>query len=450
MKVRINSAILCIVFLFLISTAHAQGIITTIAGNGVTHYIGDGWPATNYSLASPTGICIDKAGNIFEVDYAVPRVRRVFRDTLFTFAGTGVPSYTGDAGPATDATFRNPSGVAVDTSGNVYVLEEYNKVVRKIDRSTGIVTTVCGSGFGGFGGDGGAALSAKMEQPAGLCVDKSGNIYIADYGNQRIRKVDAATGIITTVAGNGVNGYSGDGGPATNTKLSYPKAVFADSLSNIYIADYGNNRIRRVDAVTGNISTVAGTGVAGYSGNEGPAVNAKLVEPTGLFMSKRGNLYIADFGNNVVRVVTPDGIIHTVVGSGSTGFSGDGGSALAATMQGPTGVCVDDSEYLYIADIGNSAIRKVTPVYVGVSDVKRSSTISVYPNPATDRLFLSGIDKGAKDAVIKIINTTGMVVYTGHAHSGEPVDVSNLANGMYLLFYTDRLGYYTTKFIVLR
>lgn len=411
----------------------SQGIITTIAGNGITQYIGDGWPATSYSLAQPTGLCMDKSGDIYETDYAESRIRRLdTHDTLYTYAGIGVPGYTGDGGPASTATFANPTGVAMDTAGNLYITEEYNHIVRKITRATGIVSTICGTGVAGYAGDGGSAMTAMLNQPAGLCLDKAGNIYIADKNNNRIRKIDALTGTITSFAGIGSAGYSGDGGPANTTKLAYPMSVCADTANNIYIADNANHRIRRVDAATGTITTVTGMGGQAYTGDEGQAIYARISEPNCVHMSKRGNLYISDYGNNVIRVITPDGIIHTVAGSGLFGYSGDGGPALSATFQRPTAICTDNQENLYIADGENSAIRKVTPVYTGITISPSLKTASIYPNPANTRLCIAGLSPTARTNV-KIINALGVTIIEKTDFFGQPIELTAIAPGLYIL-----------------
>jgi len=411
---------------------NAQGVITTIAGNGVTQYIGDGWPATSYSLASPAGVCADKEGNVYSCDNVEPRIRKIDKfDTLFTIAGTGTPGYSGDGGIAAIATFGSPACIVIDTVGNLFITDQYNKVIRKINRTTNIVTTVCGSGGGGFGGDGGPATAANLEQPEGVWVDKLGNIYVVDKGNQRVRKVDALTGNINTIAGNGTNGYSGDGGLAVNTRLSFPRGVCTDDAGNVYIADYGNNRIRKVDQSTGIITTIAGTGVAGYSGDGGPATAATLVSPYGLYWSSQGRLYIADYGNNVVRAISADGSIRTVAGSGLYGFSGDGGSAL--TFQGPKAVYVDDSEYLYIADSENSAIRKVTPSFNKATDIITPDLLNVYPNPANNTLTLS-CSKQLSYSTIAICDMLGREVYrTVLDGYNSHIDIANLPVGVYIL-----------------
>jgi trimeric autotransporter adhesin len=417
------------------ASASAQGIISSIAGNGITQYIGDGWPGTSYSLAGPGGICADKSGDIFEVDFAAPRVRRVNKqDTLFTYAGTGITGYTGDGGPAAIATFNEPIGISIDTSGNLYILEQYNNTVRKINRISGTISTVCGNGGGGFSGDGGPATDAHMEQPAGLYVDIAGNIYIADKGNNRIRKVEAATGNISTIAGTGTLGFTGDGGPATNAQIGSPRGVCADLDGNVFIADYANNRIRKVDAITGFISTIAGTGAASFSGDNGPAISAELAQPNSVYSSRAtGILYISDYGNNRIRSVTTDGIIHTVAGSGMYGYAGDGGPAINATFLGPTGVCVDDSENIYIADFGNSVIRKVSHGVNAVSNTISDHSISLFPNP-TSGIFTISTDLALHQSEITVINTLGQQVYTARiARQQNTIDISGAPPGMYFV-----------------
>ena len=214
---------------------------------------------------------------------------------ITTIAGNGIAGYSGDGGLATNAELNNPYGVAVDSNGNIYIADTNNNRIRKVNSTTGIITTIAGNGTAGYSGDGGLATNAELYYPYGVAVDSNGNIYIADTYNNRIRKVNSTTGIITTIAGNGTAGYSGDGGPATNAQLNYPYGVAVDSSGNIYIADTDNNRIRKVNSTTGIITTIAGNGNPGYSGDGGPATNAELYDPSGVAVDSNGNIYIADY-----------------------------------------------------------------------------------------------------------------------------------------------------------
>jgi sugar lactone lactonase YvrE len=282
-----------------------KGIITTVAGNGSSGYSGDSGPATNASLSDPLNAAVDAAGNLFIGDYGNARIRKVDANGLITtVAGNGSTAYSGDGGPAIDAGLNKPT-VAVDASGNLFIADRGNNRIRKVDLK-GIITTVAGNGSSGYSGDGGAATNASLNNPSDVAVDDSGNLFIADLANNRIRKVDTQ-GIITTVAGNGSSGYAGDGGPATNASLTGSVAVALDASDNLFIGDSGNNRIRKVDA-QGIITTVAGNGSSGYSGDGGAATNASLNKPADIAVDASGNLFITDFNNNRIREVALVGL----------------------------------------------------------------------------------------------------------------------------------------------
>jgi trimeric autotransporter adhesin len=331
--------------------------ITTVAGTGKAGFTGDGGQATSAELNEPHGVAVDAAGNIYIADTNNNRIRMVATDgTITTLAGTGLAGWVD--GAATDAEFNNPMSLAVHGT-DVFVADFYNSAIRKIKLAT--VSTVAGTGTADYGGDTGPANLAKLHWPAGVAIDSAGHIYIADFDNTRIREFDD-NGAITTVAGNGTGGYTGDGLLATKAEINYPYDVAVDLSGNLYIADTTNTVIRRVDASTGVISTVAGNGTAGFSGDGGPATSASMTGPTGVTVDAAGNLYIADWQNNVIRRVDAGGIIQTVAGNFhlGKGYAGDGNVAASAMLNLPWGVAVDSHGNLYIADTYNNRIRKVS------------------------------------------------------------------------------------------
>ena len=333
-----------------------SGIVTTIAGTGERGFGGDGGSALQAQLARPWGVAVDGSGNVYIADTGNSRIRRVDASgTITTVAGTGERGFGGDGGSALQAQLALPYGVAADGSGNLYIADTFNSRIRRVD-SKGTITTVAGTGERGFGGDGGSALQAQLALPYDVAVDGSGNLYIADGTNNRVRRVDAS-GTITTVAGTGEDSFGGDGGPALQAQLARPLGLAADGSGNLYIASPIDHRIRRVDS-TGTISTIAGTDVSGFSGDGGPAVHAWLSTPTGVAVDGSGNLYIADGSNNRVRRVDASGTITTVAGGSA---SGTGGPAVQAQLNSPSGVEVDSAGNIYIADEGNERVHRVDP-----------------------------------------------------------------------------------------
>ena len=279
---------------------------------------------------------------------------------ITTIAGTGTSSFSGDNGAATSATFNYPNGVALDASGNVYIADFGNRRIRKVTVSNGIITTIAGTGTNSYSGDGGLATSAAINNPLGVAVDLSGNVYIA-ADNNRIRKITVSDGIIRTIVGTGTGSYSGDNSQATSATINYPSGIALDTNGNIYIADQYNCRIRKVTVSNGIITTVAGTTMCWYYGDGVPATDAKLYYPVGVAVDSSGNVYIADTSNQRVRKVTiSDGIITTIAGSASTDYSGDGGVATLATLNYPSGVAIDSTGNVYIADKANNRVRKIT------------------------------------------------------------------------------------------
>ena len=251
---------------------------------------------------------------------------------IFTFAGTGEVGAGGDGGAATEAQLVTPAGLLVDGSGNLYVADAGSGQIRRIDTG-GVITTIAGTGERGYSGDGGPATEAQLVGPSGLLVDGSGNLYVTDLFNNRIRRIDAE-GVITTIAGTGERGYSGDGGPAAEAQLAWPSGLLVDGLGNLYVADRANNRIRRIDA-EGVITTIAGTGDWGFGGDGGPATEAQLASPSGLLVDGSGNLYVTDNSNHRIRRIDAEGMITTIAGTGERGYSGDGGPAAEAQLGWP-------------------------------------------------------------------------------------------------------------------
>lgn len=344
----------------------APGEISTIAGSGAVGnppplFSGDGGPATSATLANPTGIVFDAVAE--EIYVATGnRIRKIDGTGIITtVAGAGGPTYNGAAegGPATAATF-SPSGLAIDASGNIYIADGFNYRVYRVDAVSGNLSTVCGNGSPGNTGDGGDAASAQIT-PAGIAFDDAGNLYLACL--TRIRRIDAITNVITTVAGGATAGYSGDGGAATSAQLNAANHVAFDPNGDLYIADSLNHRVRRVDQVTQVITTVAGDGTPGDSGDGGAGTSAQLNEPSAIIFDAAANLYVSDNENHRVRKVAKvDGIITTLAGTGTAGFSGDGGAGTLARLNQPLGIAFDAGQSLLVADFLNHRLRLVETV----------------------------------------------------------------------------------------
>ena len=341
----------------------ATGTISTVAGRlGPPGFSGDGGPAVEAQLGWVLGLAIDSAGNLFIADAVTARVRKV--DTagvITTVAGSGVRGFAGDGGSATEAQLGTVSGLAVDDSGNIYIADLEHHRVRKID-ATGMISTVAGTGRGGYNGDNMPAMEATLLHPRGLAVDESGDLYIADAFNHRVRRVDSM-GMITTVAGIGDWGIQGEGGPAVEVDLRQPTVVAGDAFDNLFIGEGLNHRVKKIDS-SGTITTVAGAGDWGFDGDGGPALAASLSIPTGLAVDGYGNLFFASQEDHRIRMVNASGMITTVAGTHEAGFGGDGGLATRARLDGPLGLAADWRGNLYIADRGNHRVRMVNPAGV--------------------------------------------------------------------------------------
>jgi uncharacterized protein (TIGR03437 family) len=426
-----------------------SGIISNVAGNSTAYYgmsqpgySGDGGPATAAELSGPRALAVDQAGNLYILDQAGEVVRKVdVSGTITTVAGVPdnpLNGYAGDGGPAANAHFNDAEGISLDASGNLYIADTRNYRVRRIDPA-GTVTTVAGNGNGWYSGDGGLATHAGIGSPWATATDAAGNLYIADASGNRIRMVSAA-GTIATLAGNYDAGYGGDGGPATAATLSMPVGVAVDGAGNLYVADSGNRRIREISG--GNIATIAGS----TFGDGAPAVFAGLNAPNAVWKDGNGNVYVADTGNNEVRRIAADGTIITLAGTGEPGYSGDGGAAANAQLNRPNGVAADAAGNVYIADTFNSVVRKVaadgtittfagtgTAGYAG--DHRPAAQAQLYlPHglfvDASGSLFIAD----TANAAIRKVDSTGAIVTVagsgryGYAGDGGPATAAQLAN----------------------
>jgi len=355
--------------------------IMTVAGNHTPGYSGDGGPGTEAQMGSPYAVVSDAAGNVFIADYTNNVVRKLnIYGIMSTVAGTGEPGYNGENHYATESRLNGPSGLAVDAIGNLYIADKFNERIRKVDYHTGRMTTVAGNGLhggwlGAAFGNGGPATAAALTYPVSVTLDCSGNMYIADNGSQTVRKIDTA-GIITRFAGTHAGGYNGDGIAATAARLNSPRGLATDCAGNVYIADAWNNRVRKVDA-GGIISTFAGNGTAGYSGDGAPAGSASLWIPWGLTLDACGNLYICDYNNNAVRKVS-GGYITTFAGRNERGYTGDGAQADSARIYLPSGVAIDGSNNIFVADYGNLVVRYIGTSLTAARSFAGGTTQSIY------------------------------------------------------------------------
>jgi len=412
-------------------------IITTIAGNGIAGYSGDGASGNLCEMRQPYGIAIDKNHNIYFADDDNNVIRKINVTTgiITTIAGNGYGAgttdgaYSGDGGPATAAELSRPESVAIDTNGNVYIADYGNYRIRKID-TFGIITTIAGNGVGINSGDGGLAISASIRTACDIALDRNGNLYIADE-YAKIRKITASTGIITTICGNDTLGFTGDGGPSTAAQINHAYGIAVDDSFNVYIADGENGRIRKINGSTGIINTIAGNGSSGFSGDGMSATLAEINGPTGVATDIFGNLYIADYGNNVVRKINPSGIISTIAGIHVAGYSGDGNLAILAQLNLPTRVLVDGSGNIFIADFANNRIRKISNGTTYVNNINQLPSFNVYPNPTWNELTVSAT---YPISFISLSNLVGQEVYNHEYNTAKvQVDVSTLPSGVYFI-----------------
>ena len=405
-------------FLLLIPFYANAQIITEFGGGGAV--IGDGGPATNAQISDPGQMIFDKTGNLYVVSGSGNRVRKISpMGIITTVAGTGFTGYSGDSGLATAALLNFPVGIALDTFGDIFIADAANHAIRKINVATGIITTICGNGSPGYSGDNGPATAAQLYGPNCISFDKLNNLYISDCNNNVIRKINSV-GTITTIAGTGIYGYNGDDIAATAAKLYLPTDVEVDDTGNIYIADIGNYRIRKVNT-SGVISTFAGNGSSTYSVIDGSVATGAQIGVQVIRFDSYGNLYGS--GNNRVFKITPSGIISRVAGNGLAVNSGDGGLAIDASFAGfPSGLAIDNCQNLYIANIDthpdSDLIRKVT---LYTSD--------------TAAIVLSGVTSAALGSTVTITATvTGLV--SGYTiiwyDNGIPFDTTTALSTSYI------------------
>jgi uncharacterized protein (TIGR03437 family) len=376
------------------------GVISTLAGGGSKPSADSG--PTGIRLNDPLGLAVDARGNVFIADSANNRVIEVSNGTPTVVAGTGAAGYAGDNGPATNAALSNPRGVALDNAGNLYIADHDNDVVRMVSAG-GIITTVAGNGVQAFGGDNGPAVNAELHHPNGVAVDSAGNLYIADTVNERVRKV--ANGVITTIAGTGVETYNGDNVPAVNANLGGPVSIAFDSAGNLYIVEDDNNRIRKVSS--GIITTVAGTGTGGFSGDGGAATQASLCAPWGLTLDASGSIYFGDQCNYRVRKIS-NGTITTVAGDGGVGFNGDGGHpATNLELLVPSAVAADSNGDIYVADSGHNLIRVLTPATQGCTYSVSPTSVQAGYNGGVYTVNVQTGPSCAWDSLGSLCGTTG-------------------------------------------
>ena len=417
-------------------TLQAQvNIITTIAGRDSIGFSGDDGPAIFAKLNFPESVWIDKQDNLYIADAFNNRIRKIEKNTgiISTIAGTGIGGYSGDSGLAVNAQLYIPTAIATDSSNNIYIADAVNNRIRRINSATNIITTIAGTGVASDSGDNGLAINAELNKPSGLILDKFGDVYFADNHNNKVRKITISSGVITTIAGTGTLGYSGDNNAAVDAELNGPGQVFADSFGNILFSDYHNSAIRKVDISTGIITTIAGNGTSGYSGDSGPAANALLNQPLGLYVDKQQDIFIAEFGNGVIRRIDGiTGMISTVVGTGIPGFSGDNGAAIDAQII-PDDVFFDSYGNMYIADVGNYRIRKVQSG-VGLNNVPCQKTLNIYPNPTTGKFTIkSDIKIG-----VKVISMFGEQVYRSSSNTSDTeLDITAYPAGIYAVEVTN-------------
>jgi uncharacterized protein (TIGR03437 family) len=393
----------------------ASGQIQTVAGDGYLHAIGDGGLATAALLSQPSAIALNGAGSLYIADTGTQRVRQVLpTGVIQTLAGTGVAGAAADKVVASAATLNSPMGVALDSAGDVLIADTGNNRVRQVT-TDGLIHNLVGTGASGLGAEGLPPAQTQLDGPRGVCTGRGGTLFVVDTLNNRVLQA-APQALVVTAAGNGAPGDAGDGGPARLAQLNQPSACALDSAGDLFIADTLNHSIRKVDP-SGTISTVAGTGAAGFSGDQGPATAATISAPAGVVVDDNGDIFIADTGNNRIRQVTPDGLIHTIAGQNAASFSGDGGPAASAQINAPGGLLLDGAGDLYFADTGNNRVRRLVPQaappppLVVLPPLSAVSAASFLPGPVApgEIIVIFGAGLGPESGVAGALDSTGML-----------------------------------------
>lgn len=415
--------------------------IYSYAGIGISGFSGDGGLSSSAKISSSYGIAADHSGNIYFCDGQ--RIRKVnSAGIISTIAGTGVSGFSGDGGQASLAQLNNPNGITIDLLGNIYFSDLTNNRIRKIN-TNGIINTIAGIGSPGFSGDGGPATSAKIASVFGLVTDSVGNLYFGDVQNYRIRKINT-TGIITTIAGTGVVGHTGDLGQATSAKIAEVECLAIDASGNIYFTEFSPyNSIRKINT-SGIIKTIAGKIPGGFSGDGGIADSCQMYGPVGIAVDANGNIYFADSDNYRIRKINTSGIVTTIAGIGTANYSGDGGFATACEFNLPTYIAIDASNNIYVTDYWNNRIRVICTgnCLSGFNEINNIlSSIKLYPNPANDILTLNLNDSQNDFNKVEIINSLGQIVKEKEFPLAEhpsmeknyTIKTNELPNGVYIL-----------------
>jgi DNA-binding beta-propeller fold protein YncE len=441
MKAFIYSLIVPAFVLLSFNPVHAQSI-NAFAGNHTAGYSGDNNAATDAQCYAPAGVAVDNAGNVYFCEIGNSVIRKVSPSGIITtVAGTGVQGFSGNGGPATAAKINQPTSVAVDKFGNIFFTDDGNNMIRMIDPA-GIISTIVGTGVAGNAD--GLATAAELNGPSGIAVDKNGSVFIADVYNHSIKRLD--TGVVTTICGNGLPGSTGNGGSASIAALSYPKGVAVDTIGNVYIVDQGNSSIRRINAA-GIINAYAGNGSFGYSGDGGLGYAAALNTPTEVVVDHHQNVYIADYGNHVVRRVTVGGYITTIAGNHTNGYSGDGGPAIAAQMAGPYGVAFDNSNgKLYISDEVSNVIRVVNTNTTAINTPSTAQTLRIFPNPSGGDITVELPANG--QGQLEIIDMAGRTIKSISVTGAQTI-LCDIPSGNYFIKVTCGNEVYRDKLTVL-